>query len=64
MDSTFHGTIFFVWMLMSSTLGTCASHKLGAWKLLDFMNEPSMGCSLVPLLWFIASRKKPVARLF
>ena len=28
------------------------------------MNEPSMGCSLVPLLWFIASRKKPVALLF
>ncbi|KAG0573765.1 hypothetical protein KC19_VG207900 [Ceratodon purpureus] len=60
MNSSFDGMVVLVWMLMSMTLGNCATYKSRASEVLDSMN----GFYFVPLLWLIATRKNRVPRIF
>ena len=61
MDPSFIAHILLVWMMLSMSKSNSLSCKSQVWEILDLDSGPSMSVRFLPLLFLLASRKKPHA---
>ena len=61
MDPSFIAHVLLVWMMLFMSMSDSLSCKSRVWEILDLDSEPSMSVRFLPLLFLLASRKKPHA---
>ena len=61
MDPSFVAHVLLVWMMLSISMSNSLSCKSRVWEILNLDSGPSMSVIFLPLLFLLASRKKPHA---